>query len=210
MAAGLRPAGTRGAFAKLTSDPPFRMTSDVASKFEIYRFLDPRFNPNNPTNLKNKYIAVSGGPAMTRYVCTAAEYSDKHIRWNNIVPLGPEFLYDMHMLIHYRVRVRIDNLYSTRALTIGSGTQGSKNPWPTDEYHIAENTSINIFNGNTLALRPFPLHQCTRSNLLRMNDKEIQGLPMESLNARIEYWPPDLVRLSSWSCPHMRPNAQDL
>ena len=60
MAAGLRPAGTRGAFAKLTSDPPFRMTSDVASKIEIYRFLDPCFNPNNPTNLKNKYIVVSG------------------------------------------------------------------------------------------------------------------------------------------------------
>ena len=209
MAAGLRPAGTRGAFAKLTSDPPFRMTSDVASKFEIYRFLDPRFNPNNPTNLKNKYIAVSGGPAMTRYVCTAAEYSDKHIRWNNIVPLGPEFLYDMHMLIHYRVRVRIIKLKSMSALEFGDGGAGGDKPWATTVLQTPKGTKVNVFNGNTFALRPFPLHQCTRSNLLRMNDKEIQGLPMESLNARIEYWPPDLVRLSSWSCPHMRPNAQD-
>ena len=79
MAAGLRPAGTRGAFAKLTSDPPFRMTSDVASRFQVYRFLDPRFNPHNPSNIQDKYIAVSGGPAMTYYVCTASEYSDKHI-----------------------------------------------------------------------------------------------------------------------------------
>ena len=144
---------------------------------------------------------------MTRYVCTAAEYSDKHIRWNNIVPLGPEFFYDMHMLTHYRVRLRIDNLWSVRTVKLGTGA--GKIYWAQDEYHIPVGERCNVFNNITLALRPFPLHQYTRINLLRMNDKEIQGLPMESLNARIEYWPPDLVRLSSWSCPHMRSNGQD-
>ena len=162
MATGFRETGTRGAFAKLTSDPPFKITNDIASKFEIYRFLDPRFNPNNPSTLKNKYIAVSGGPAMTRYVCTAAEYSDKHIRWNNIVPLGPEFLYDMHMLIHYRVRLRIDNLWSTRS--VKQGTDAGKTYWGQDEYHIPVGERCNVFNNITLALRPFPLHQCMRSN----------------------------------------------
>ena len=65
------------------------------------------------------------------------------------------------------------------------------------------------FQGNSFSLRAYPPHQCTRSIVLRLNDKEIQGLPMESLNPRMEYWPPDMVRLSSWSCPHMRANAQD-
>ena len=212
MAAGLRPAGTRGAFAKLTSPAAFRMNGDVASRFQVYRFLDPRFNPHNPSNIQDKYIAVSGGPAMTRYVCTAAEYSDKHIRWNNIVPLGPEFLYDMHMLVHYKIHLKVTNIRSYGAEVAGDGL-GAASPqgkgWPNNERHIPPYSKFHPFKGNTLSLRAFPLHQCTRSNLLRMNDKEIQGLPMESLNARIEYWPPDLVRLSSWSCPHMRPNAQD-
>ena len=77
--AGIRPAGTRGAFAKLTSPAAFRMNGDVASRFQVYRFLDPRFNPHNPSNIQDKYIAVSGGPAMTCYVCTAAAVSYTHL-----------------------------------------------------------------------------------------------------------------------------------
>ena len=173
--AGLRPAGTNGAFAKLTSESAFKMSGDVASKFQIYRFLDPRFNPNNPDNIQDKYIAVSGGPAMTRYVCTAAEYSDKHIRWNNIVPLGPEFLYDMHMLVHYKIHLKITGLKNYNVMKKGDGTgYGSISGigWSPLEYHIPTGSNVHPFQGNTFSLRAYPLHQCTRSIVLRLNDRD--------------------------------------
>ena len=88
-------------------------------------------------------------------------------------------------------------------------TLASPAGWPVNESHIPTGSNVHPFQGNSFSLRAYPLHQCTRSIVLRLNDKEIQGLPMESINPRMEYWPPDMVRLSSWSCPHMRANAQD-
>ena len=54
--AGLRPAGTNGAFAKLTSEASFKMSGDVASRFQIYRFLDPVSTPTTLTTYKTSTL----------------------------------------------------------------------------------------------------------------------------------------------------------
>lgn len=195
----LVPSAANSAVARLTADNPL-VGNEITTRFNIVKLLDPRFDPNNTNAVQNQFIAASSGPAMTRYEYTAAEYANDHIRWNNIVPMGPDFLYDMNLSVEYEIKILVGNLPVGKSFKVDKA--GKILGIPTGHSH-------NIFENGVFSFRPYPLHQASRSIVLRLNDKELQTLPRENLNARMEYWNPRKMAQDGSRCPHMRVNAQD-
>lgn len=177
------------------TDVPFH-GENMEKKFEICKFVDPRFDCNNPAFVNNRYVVVSGGPQISRYETECDEFTDDIVRWGNRRTLGSKFLYDSHWYIEYTVVItfgNIDNNYDD--VTVAN--RG-----------ILTYNEVSLFNDQDIAFKPFPLHQCTRSIQLKLNDKEINCLPRETLNARMEYWDQEKLHEGCTACPCERPNAQ--
>ena len=181
------------------TDVPFH-GENMEKKFEICKFVDPRFDCNNPAFVNNRYVVVSGGPQISRYETECDEFTDDIIRWGNRRTLGSKFLYDSHWYIEYTVIVTFgeisnrDNGFDHRSDTNGPGFQHGEDS--------------RTFRDQDLYFKPFPLHQATRSIQLKLNDKEINCLPRETLNARMEYWDQAKLHEGCTACPCERNNAQ--
>ena len=64
------------------TDVPFH-GADMEKKFEIVKYVDPRFDCNNSAYIDNRYVVVSGGPQISRYETECDEYTNDIIRWGN-------------------------------------------------------------------------------------------------------------------------------
>ena len=178
------------------TDVPFH-GADMEKKFEIVRYVDPRFDCNNPAYVDNRYVVVSGGPMISRYHTQADECTNDLIRWSNRRTLGSKFLYDSHWYIKYDVVVKIN---FTSPYNINNSEGGG-------QAVDVRATYKGLFN-DAIAFKPFPLTQCTRSINLKLNDKEINSLTRETLAARMEYWDPKALYKGCSTCPCERPNVQ--
>lgn len=173
------------------TDVPFH-GADMEKKFEIVKYIDPRFDCNNSAYIDNRYVVVSGGPQISRYENECDEKNDDLIRWGNRRTLGSKFLYDTHWYIEYTVVVKINFIAP---------------------YNLINNSSVisqnikGLFDG-AITFKPFPLTQATRSIQLKLNDKEISCLPRETLAARMEYWDQKTLYKGCSTCPCERPNLQ--
>ena len=165
------------------TDVPFH-GADMEKKFEIVKYIDPRFDCNNPAYIDTRYVVVSGGPQISRYQTKCDEFSNDMYRWGNRRTLGSKFLYDSHWYIKYTVIVKI-NFQSPWNVTWGDGCA----------------TNLKDMLTNAIAFRPFPLTQATRSIQLKLNDKEISVLPRETLAAHMEYWDPEALHNGCTTCP---------
>ena len=172
------------------TDVPFH-GADMEKKFEIVKYIDPRFDCNNPAYIDTRYVVVSGGPQISRYQTKCDEFSNDMYRWGNRRTLGSKFLYDSHWYIKYTVIVKI-NMCAPDFLQAGSPAA----------------LKMLEFLKDSIAFRPFPLTQCTRSIQLKLNDKEISVLPRETLAARMEYWDPATLHKGCTTCPCERLNVQ--
>ena len=175
------------------TDVPFH-GADMEKKFEIVKYVDPRFDCNNAAYIDNRYVVVSGGPQISRYSMECDEYSNDIIRWGNKRTLGSKFLYDSHWYIYYTVDVKIN-------FSMPWNINNDVNTW--------KDTLENLFK-NAIGFKPFPLTQATRSIQLKLNDKEISCLPRETLAARMEYWDPNALYKGCSTCPCERPNVQSV
>lgn len=176
------------------TDVPFH-GADMEKKFEIVKYIDPRFDCNNAAYIDNRYVVVSGGPQISRYESEADENTKDIIRWGNRRTLGSKFLYDSHWYVKYTVYVKIN---WTSHFNIC--TDDAKN-----------DPSVLVYKdlfSNNIAFKPFPLTQCTRTIQLKLNDKEISCMPRETLAARMEYWDPKALYKGCNTCPCERPNVQ--
>ena len=172
------------------TDVPFH-GADMEKKFEIVKYIDPRFDCSNPAYIDTRYVVVSGGPQISRYQTKCDEFSNDMYRWGNRRTLGSKFLYDSHWYIKYTVIVKI-NMCAPDFLQAGS-------PAAIKMQELLK---------DSIAFRPFPLTQCTRSIQLKLNDKEISVLPRETLAARMEYWDPATLHKGCTTCPCERLNVQ--
>lgn len=175
------------------TDVPFH-GADMEKKFEIVKYVDPRFDCNNAAYIDNRYVVVSGGPQISRYDMECDEYSDDIIRWGNKRTLGSKFLYDSHWYIHYTVDVKIN----------------FRMPWNINTDDGDWEDYLEFMFKNAIGFKPFPLTQAARSIQLKLNDKEISCLPRESLAARMEYWDPKALYKGCSTCPCERPNVQSV
>jgi hypothetical protein len=184
------------------TDVPFH-GENMEKKFEICKFVDPRFDCNNPAFVNNRYVVVSGGPQISRYETQCDERTEDIIRWGNRRTLGSKFLYDSHWYIEYTVVITFGNL------TKPGGDHITAHAAAGNTDRSLENGNLSsIFKDMHLAFKPFPLHQCTRSIQLKLNDKEINCLPRETLAARMEYWDQAKLHEGCSACPCERPNSQ--
>ena len=174
------------------TDVPFH-GADMEKKFEIVKYVDPRFDCNNAAYIDNRYVVVSGGPQISRYDMECDEYTTDIIRWGNKRTLGSKFLYDSHWYIYYTVDVKID----------------FRMPWNINT-NSDWSTILDNMLKNNIGFKPFPLTQATRSIQLKLNDKEISCLPRETLAARMEYWDPKALYKGCSTCPCERPNVQSI
>lgn len=177
------------------TDVPFH-GADMEKKFEIVKYVDPRFDCNNSAYIDNRYVVVSGGPQISRYETECDEYTNDIIRWGNRRTLGSKFLYDSHWYINYTLEVKVD--YTL--------------PWNVN-HDVADELWRNILNSimqRCITFKPFPLTQATRSIQLKLNDKEISCMPRETLAARMEYWDPKALYKGCSTCPCERPNVQSV
>ena len=174
------------------TDVPFH-GADMEKKFEIVKYIDPRFDCNNAAYIDNRYVVVSGGPMISRYQTKCDEFSSDMYRWSNRRTLGSKFLYESHWYIKYTVTVKI-NLLS---------------PWNINAGTDPAETMKSLLDG-AIAFRPFPLAQTARSIQLKLNDKEISVLPRETLAARMEYWDPKALHAGCTTCPCERLNTQSI
>lgn len=175
------------------TDVPFH-GADMEKKFEIVKYVDPRFDCNNAAYIDNRYVVVSGGPQISRYDMECDEYTDDIIRWGNKRTLGSKFLYDSHWYIYYTVDIKIN----------------FRMPWNINTDAVGWSTWLKTLMKNAIGFKPFPLTQATRSIQLKLNDKEISCLPRETLAARMEYWDPKALYKGCSTCPCERPNAQSI
>ena len=176
------------------SDVPFH-GADMEKKFEIVKYVDPRFDCNNAAYIDNRYVVVSGGPQISRYESECDEKTGDILRWGNRRTLGSKFLYDSHWYIKYKIQLRT---YFQSRFNINQDEQ------PTD---TATKVYKDLFS-EAIAFKPFPLTQCTRTIQLKLNDKEISCMPRETLAARMEYWDPKALHKGCNTCPCERPNVQ--
>ena len=175
------------------TDVPFH-GADMEKKFEIVKYVDPRFDCNNAAYIDNRYVVVSGGPQISRYETECDEYTDDIIRWGNRRTLGSKFLYDSHWYIYYTVDVKIDFMM----------------PWNVNTDNNDFKTNLEAMFKNAIGFKPFPLTQAARSIQLKLNDKEISCLPRETLAARMEYWDPKALYKGCSTCPSERANVQSI
>ena len=174
------------------TDVPFH-GADMEKKFEIVKYIDPRFDCNNPAYIDTRYVVVSGGPMISRYQTKCDEFSNDMYRWGNRRTLGSKFLYESHWYIKYTAVVKINFRSAFNLDPASPDTQDMKS-----------------FLKDAIAWRPFPLTQATRSIQLKLNDKEISVLPRETLAARMEYWDPEALHKGCTTCPCERLNAQSI
>ena len=184
------------------TDVPFH-GENMEKKFEICKFVDPRFDCNNPAFVNNRYVVVSGGPQISRYETECDEYTEDIIRLGNRRTLGSKFLYDSHWYIEYTVIVTFGEIRGIH----GDGYTKADGDNHKDRAHNMGKEAA-LFRDMEFAFKPFPLHQCTRSIQLKLNDKEINCLPRETLAARMEYWDQAKLHEGCTACPCERPNAQ--
>lgn len=155
--------------------------------FRLRKCVDPRVDIDDLNSIDNEYIGYVGAQYWNRYSIPATVYSQSEVKFTNIQSPGPNVLWDKKWWIEYLIDVKIDNV---------PGTEKELSPF--------------ISSDPAIMFRPYPLHQTTNTIQLRINNRDIQSYPMESLNTRMEYWPQDKLKLSCGCCPHRKFNGQTL
>ena len=108
--------------------------ADMEKKFEIVKYIDPRFDCNNPAYIDTRYVVVSGGPQISRYQTKCDEFSNDMYRWGNRRTLGSKFLYDSHWYIKYTVIVKINfrspwNIIGGQPIMTRKSVSSPEKPW---------------------------------------------------------------------------------
>lgn len=153
--------------------------------FRLKKCVDPRVDTEDLNSIDNEYVGYVGAQNWNRYSIPATVYTQSELKFTNIQSPGPNVLWDKKWWIEYLIKVTISNI---------PGTLKSPKPFISEEPAIF--------------FRPYPLHQTTNSIQVRINNRDIQSYPMENLNARMEYWPQDKLKLSCGCCPHRKYNGQ--
>lgn len=153
--------------------------------FRLRKCVDPRVDTEDLNSIDNEYVGYVGAQYWNRYSIPATSYGNDEIKFTNIQSPGPNVLWDKKWWIEYLIEVKITGIPGT-------------------------NNTIYPFLGSDpcLMFRPYPLHQTTNTIQIRINNRDIQSYPQETLNARMEYWPQDKLKLSCGCCPHRKFNGQ--
>lgn len=151
--------------------------------FKLKKLVDPRVETESDE--QKEFYGYVGAQYWNRYAIPATSCSPTEIKWTNIQSPGPRVMWDKRWYIEYVVNVDIENM-------------------PVTEKQLCP------FRGadSAIMFRPYPLHQCTDTIHVSLNNRVIQSQPMESLNARMEYWPQSKLKLSNGMCPHRKYNGQ--
>lgn len=153
--------------------------------FKLRKVVDPRTDIEDIASLDQEYLGYVGAQYWNRYVIPCTSVSESEIKWTNIQSPGPRMLWDKKWFVEYIVKIDINNMPVTS----------------TDLYPFRGSDSVIMF-------RPYPLHQCADTIQVSLNNRTITVNPRETLNARMEYWPQDKLKLSNGMCPHRKYNGQ--
>lgn len=139
-------------------------------------------------------IAYTGARNWNKFKAKKDYTNPSQLKFSNIKTAGPEYLIDMKWWLDYTVKVTFNKF------PYFSGSQGVGTGALPDKGFLGED--------NLIALRPFPLHQCTDNIHLRINNRDLISYPTQMLNQRMEYWRQDVLNDSASFCPHKKPNVQ--
>lgn len=153
--------------------------------FKLKKCVDPRVDTEELNQIDNEYIGYVGAQNWNRYSIPANVYNPNEVKFTNIQSPGPNVLWDKKWWIEYLIDIIIKDIPGTN------------------------NNAYNFMGSDpAIFFRPYPLHQTTHSIQIRLNNRDIESFPMESLNQRMEYWPQDKLKLSCGCCPHRKYNGQ--
>lgn len=155
--------------------------------FRLRKCVDPRVDTDDLNSIDNEYIGYVGAQNWNRYSIPATSVSTSELKFTNIQSPGPNVLWDKKWWIEYLIQIKISNI---------PGSNNMTNPF--------------LGSDPALMFRPYPLHQTTNTIQVRINNRDIQSFPRETLNARMEYWPQDKLKLSCGCCPHRKYNGQTM
>lgn len=153
--------------------------------FKLKKCVDPRVDTEELNSIDNEYIGYVGAQNWNRYSIPATVWNNSEVKFTNIQSPGPNVLWDKKWWIEYCINLDIKNIPATG--NSGTGFIGSD---------------------PAIFFRPYPIHQTTNTIQIRINNRDIQSYPMDTLNARMEYWPQDKLKLSCGCCPHRKYNGQ--
>lgn len=160
--------------------------------FELMKMTDPRVDLESIGDYDKNVIAYVGARNWNKFKYPKEYTNPSQLKFSNVKTPGSTYLIDMKWWIDYHVTVTFKEFpYLPK-------TDSDKAPYGGHFGGL----------GNWIALRPFPLHQCTDNIHLRLNNRDIISYPIQTLNPRLEYWKQDRLRDSCGFCPHRKPNVQ--
>lgn len=160
--------------------------------FKLMKMTDPRVDPDTIGDYDKNVIAYLGARNWNKQKFPKEYTNPSQLKFSNIKTSGSTYLISMKWWIEYHVTVTFDDfLYPHTSATNANPAEG----------HFG---GINNF----MALRPFPLHQCTDNIHLKLNNRDIISYPMQTLNPRLEYINQEKLRDACNFCPHRKPNVQ--
>ena len=168
------------------------------AQFKMYLELaeDPRTSKGNLSSFDNKVPVYVGPRHWAKHKFPKDYTNPAQLKFSNIKLPGGDFLLDMKWWIDYEVKINFKDF-----------------PWPvsnaaTGKIDVDKADKNFLGAENVFCLRPYPLHQCTDTIHLRINNKPITSYPIKTLNPRMEYWCQDKFKDSCGFCPHRKMNCQ--
>lgn len=164
--------------------------------FKLMKATDPRVDIDSIADYDKNVIAYTGARNWNKFKAKKDYTNPSQLKFSNIKTAGPEYLIDMKWWLDYTVKVTFTKFpYFQKKAGNGEGAGDFS-----DEGFLGES--------NIIALRPFPLHQCTDNIHLRINNRDLISYPTQMLNQRMEYWKQDVLNESATFCPHKKPSVQ--